>query len=145
MGGILTGCAHGAVLSERAAEQVLRVFIKYSELQSWTTNQLWNGQEAPDYSGDQLSAHELEKLEYPIGPYRTDLYLRTNVQRAKVGPRPGPGLSRALSSPCRAGSPVQAWTCEPTGARGVFDSASPGVAHPVPAAHRTSSLSCPRS
>ena len=73
----------------RAASQILRVFLKYGELTSWTINPLWNGQEAPDYSASSLEPEELEKFDYPLGPYRSDFYLHTKVQRAKVRAPPG--------------------------------------------------------
>jgi len=68
----------------RATAQVLRVFLKYTEISSWTVNQLWNGQEAPDYNRSHVDEEDLEREEFPLGPYRADLYLHTTVARAKV-------------------------------------------------------------
>ena len=97
-------CAHASSLSTHATAsrsfptQILRVFLKFSELASWTINPLWNGQEAPDYSVSSLAPDELEKHDYPLGPYRSDFYLHTKVQRAKARGPAAPVSIRAGSA-----------------------------------------------
>jgi hypothetical protein len=107
--------------------QVLRVFLKYSELASWTINPLWNGQEAPDYSGSRMSPEDQEKEDYPLGPFRADFYLHTNVQRAKA-------RGACLYPRCTTTTTTTATHSH----RDVYGGS-------FLATHRKSSLSCPRS
>ena len=59
------------------------MFHQYRDIQSWVINCLWNGLEAPDFDRRQLGQIVFEMNQLVIGPYSSQLFLKSKHARNK--------------------------------------------------------------